>query len=40
MLRSKFDRDSLVVQWLDSVFPKQVAWVQSLVGELDPTCHN
>ena len=24
----------------DSAFPMQGAWVQSLVGELDPVCHN
>ena len=29
---------SLVVQWVDSMLPMQGAWVQSLVGELDPTC--
>ena len=31
---------SLVVSVKDSVLPVQGAQVQSLVGELDPTCHN
>ena len=31
---------SLVVQWLRLNAPMQRAWVQSLVRELDPACHN
>ena len=31
-------RTSLVVQWLGLRLPAQGVWVQSLVGELGPTC--
>ena len=31
---------SLVVQWLRLNVPNAGIQVQSLVGELDPTCHN
>ena len=31
---------SLVVQWQDSMLPVLEAWVQSLVRELDLTCHD
>ena len=31
---------SLVVQWQDPELPMQGTRVQSLVRELDPTCHN
>ena len=31
---------SLVVQWLRLCVPKAGARVLSLVGEIDPTCHN
>ena len=30
----------LVIQWLRLHTPMQGAWVQSLVRELDPMCHN
>ena len=31
---------SLVIQWLRLHTPTAGAWVRSLVGELDPACHN
>ena len=31
---------SLVIQWLETAFLVQEAWVWSLVKELDPTCRN
>ena len=33
-------RDSPGGQWLRIVLPEQGAWVQTPVGELDPTHHN
>ena len=30
---------SLEIQWLKIHLVMQETWVQSLVGELDPTCH-
>ena len=33
-------RDFAVVQWLGLHAPNARAWVQSLLRELDPTCHN
>ena len=31
---------SLVVQWLRLHIPNAGAWIQFLVRELDPICHN
>lgn len=31
---------ALVVQWLDSTLQMQGPWAGSLLGELNPTCHN
>ena len=35
-----FAGTSLVVQWLKFSIPNVGGWVQSLVRELDPACHN
>ena len=39
-IRSDFGGTSLVVQWLRLCSPVQGPWVQSLIGEVDPTCHD